>query len=366
MIYYVPLERYPERYTEMLHTWTEAAFARARVPFRTVLPPGGMPLHRIATGPVLDAHARASFAARQMAELVRLMPDMDERDTIYLDDLFTPGFEAIPYVLAQVPPRFRPRIFARNYAQSVDPDDFTFPMRRWMRRYEEMVDACVHGVFVASTVHKEMIEAAGLEAPVHVVGLPFDSADVRSRCPTDPLPWADRPRRVLYASRLDREKQPHLMMDVAEMLRAHDPRVDFIVCTGAGAPRSNDPTALARLLDLQAEGVIRVEAGLTKAAYYTFLSTARVQLNTARQDFVSFTAIEASTFGTPTVAPAFRSFPEALENRRAQLYAPWCAEEAVDKVIDLLACDAPPPGVGRLATYSDGTFDRMLAVMADD
>ena len=46
----------------------------------------------------------------------------------------------------------------------------------------------------------------------------------------------------------------------------------------------------------QVIGRVRVVTKATKLDYYTELANSRVQLNTARQDFISYTAIEASTF----------------------------------------------------------------------
>jgi glycosyltransferase involved in cell wall biosynthesis len=384
-VYYLPLEPYRERYTEQLAGWTERAFRGRGVAFRTVTGAHGVACVRgtpgctvahgpgvpagpcagsgpgraagIATGQVLDAHGRAAYALRQMAALVALLPRVTADDWVWFDDLFTPGYEALAYVCDQT--GVWPRVVVRNWAQSVDPDDFTFAMRRWMRRYEELVDRTATLVLVASTCHAEMWAAAGLDADkVRVVGLPFDVAAVRATREQWARPWEERGPLVVYSSRLDREKQPHFLLDVAERL---EPPVRLVVCTGSDEPRSNDASAVARLLALEDAGRVEVWRGLTKARYYHLLGEARAHLNTARQDFVSFTALEASAFDVPTLAPAFRSFPEALENRRTQLYVPWSVDDCVERLVALLADGEHR--CARLADYHGGTFGRTFDAM---
>jgi glycosyltransferase involved in cell wall biosynthesis len=362
-VWYLPLEPYRERYTEQLLDWTVRAFKRNGLDHEVIL---GRPLagaERIRVGPVLDAQGRCHWALTQMAQLVARMDEISEPDVIFFEDLFTPGYEAIPYVFSQLTDRVAPTIATRNYAQSVDPDDFTFAMRSWMRHYEHMVDKTCGWVFVASTCHKQMWEAAGLGGSQRVVvtGLPFDVEAVRAQGPLDVRPWDERPLRVVYSSRLDREKQPDLFLDVVEHYATWSGgTIEFVLCTGSDAPRSNMPGIVERIAEFQQHGWLTVRAGLTKPQYYAELAQARVQLNTARQDFISFTAIEASTFGVPTLAPGFRSFPEALENRDSQLYTPWVASDLRRKLEALLYTGEPR--CGRLAEKQGASLDRMCGV----
>jgi hypothetical protein len=94
------------------------------------------------------------------------------------------------------------------------------------------------------------------------------------------------------------------------------------------------------------------------------LAASRVQINTARQDWVSYTAIEASAFGTPTLAPCFRSFPEALRSRPQVLYVPWSLDDACAKLCHLLFnSESAAEDVGVLAAYHDGTLDRIAQLI---
>lgn len=364
-VWYLPLETYRERYTEQLLNWTERAFQRHGVAYNVVHGARLEGAEHITTGPVLDARGRCHYALTQVAELMTLVPRMAQEDWVFVEDLFTPGYESLPYVFDQL--GWRPRIATRNYAQSMDPDDFTFPMRRWMRHFEHLVDQTADVVFVASTVHREMIHAAGLDSTrTEVVGLPFDIDSVREQGPFNVLPWAERPRHVVYASRFDKEKQPHLFMDLVDRTKARDINapVSFVVCTGSDEVRSNDPSVPERLIQMALDNKLTLHAGCTKADYYRELAQARVQFNCARQDFVSFTALEASAFGVATLAPAFRSFPEALEGRLSQLYVPWSVQHAWEQLCRLL--DNGEPQCVRLAENHSHTFDRMIDIFKED
>jgi len=367
-VFYLPLEAYQERYTESLAGWTIGRFSAnpkmdVTVVEGNLLPGGG----EIKTGAVLDAHGRSYWSATQIAALVATLrrDGASSEDVIYMDDMFTPGYEAIPYILSQTPASCRPKLFARNHAQSVDPDDFTFRMRAWMRPYEEMLYASADGVICASSAHAEAMKIAMLDqhrASIHVLGLPYDHNAVRSLYPAPVLPLDERPLQVIYCSRFDAEKQPHLFMDIVE---ASDPQIKFVMCTGGLEVRSS-ATALERLSQLERSGRVHVLRGCTKSGYYEQLANSRVQLNTARQDYISYTAIEASSFGTPTLAPAFRAFPQTLRNNLRHLFVPWSLEDAVAKLDALVMLPQLSDSDGWLAKTQHATLDRIAALFNDD
>lgn len=366
-VWHLPIEPYPSRYTWQLLEWIHRAFKRNGVDYRTIqgktIPGNG----HINVGQVLDAYGRTYYSTTQMAELVvalrsaaaaGLMPDC-----IMIDDMFTPGYEAIPYILHQLGAH-KVKVYARNHAQSVDVNDFTFPMRAWMRHYELMMDNSLDAFFVASTCQAESMRAAMFGAPVHVVGLPFDKNEVRERMKAELRPLQQRASRVVFSSRFDAEKQPHFFMDVVQALRSHGlSDVEFAVCTGSPELRSNDPTAIARAKAMASQGQLVIYNGLDKETYYGIIADSRIQFNCALQDFVSYTMLEASTFGTPTLAPAHLSFPEALFHNRRQLYVPWSVDDAVSQIIRMLADPPAPTTIRKPAEFHHATLDRMLGLM---
>lgn len=369
MLYYLPLESYEERYTYQLTDWTVQRLRKRGVQATLVegkrLPASDV----IQTGVALDAHGRSYYALTQTAEMVSLLRErkFSPLDAIYMQDMFHPGYEALPYILAQVPVTNRPRIYTHNLAQSIDVYDFTFPMRHWMRHYEHLVDLTVDGVFVASEVQVELSRMALLDnAPIYKVGLAFDVDEVRSRVPSR-KPLLERSERIVYASRFDTEKQPQFWMGMVETIKRdpshplHD--YEFAILTGAPQLRSNDPDYVETARAMAAEGLLVIYEGLKKNEYYRLLADSRVQVNTAKQDFVSNTLNEASALGTPTLAPGFRSFPEALFNSGRQLYTPWNMQEAINKLTDLVDQPPAPAVIERPALYHHQALDKAIDVM---
>lgn len=368
-VFYLPLEAYEERYTLQLRDWTMARFAQRQIEVVEVL---GDPLlsdGQIHTGIVLDAHGRSYWSLTQMARLVALMRqgEVTADDVVYAQDLFHPGWEALPYICDQLPVHLRPRVYTHLLAQTIDPNDFTFGMRHWMRHYELMLDKTLTGVFLASTVMVDMMRAALFDAPLHVVGLPFDKHEVRQRA-GDVTPLEQRSRRVLFSSRWDKEKQPWFYMDMIEHIYTRYPEwaetVEFALATGSPELRSNAPEYVHRANQLADRGLLTIYSGLKKADYYRLLKDSRVQFNCALQDFVSNTLNEASALGTPSLLPAYLSFPEAVFNDRRRLYVPWSIEDAAQQLITVIEQpEIYAVDVERAADYQHDTLDRVIDVL---
>lgn len=373
-VWYLPIEPYEERYTRQLLDWTFAAFRRHGVDTYAVYgdypTDVGMRTLAIQESLPLAPHDRSIWALTQTAELIRAFKagHVASDDVIYLQDMFHPGYSALPYVMALT--GVRPRVYVQNCAQSIDVYDFTYPLRAWMRPYEQMVAQTATGIFVASSIHKELMQVAGQDsAPIHVVGLPFDSAEVKRTL--GPVSGVIE-RRVLFTSRFDAEKQPHVYLDLVE--RAHAlggswSDVAFAVSTSAATLKSNDPSAILRARRLQERGVLTIHEGLSKRDYYQLLATSSAHVNCALQDFWSNTLNEAATFGVPTVAPCFRAFPEAIRNPD-QLYVPFDLDDAlatlapfVGLVDDAALVDRALANCRRIVDEADRTLDTVCAVL---
>lgn len=350
-IYYFPIEPYKERYTGQLLHWTENTFKRQGIDFVTVT--GDALADDISSGVVLDVHNRCHYSLTQVAKFSRIARSKHITcdDVVYFQDMFTPGYEAIPYMFQAGD---CPRIFARCWAQSVDIYDFTYNVREWMRQYEFMVDRTAAGIFVANEELGQLLRMAMFQSNIYNVGLPFSSDEVLQFYGGA----ENKSRRVLFSSRLDAEKQPGFFFDLAEQMFGKD--VIFAVCTSAKELRSNDEKVIKRLLLLAEAGVISIYTGLSKMTYYKLLSGSSVQFNCALQDWVSFTALEASTYGVTTVAPAFRGFLETYKYSPDQLYKPWDltdAERVVTNALDGKTIVSP------IHFYHDETLEREVKIM---
>ena len=363
-LFYMGLEPYEGRYTLQLQDWNERVFKQRGIDY--VLVPGETldNSKAIVTGQVLDAHGRSYFGMSQLMNLVKMMRegDVTSEDVIFFEDMFQPGMSSLPYIMDQVDPEMKPKVFVRCLAQTIDPDDFVhvWGMYPWMSKYEQMVDAFVDGVICASEEMVAHLHIAGWKANKYVTGLPFGKEEVASRVKNVPA-FEDRTKRVVFAARWDQEKQPNFYMDLIEKYHAeYDSEVEFQIL-GGGKLRSNNDDYMTRTRQMSQDGLLRVQEDLLKDEYYEILANSRVLFNCALQDWVSNTVSEADTFGTNVLYPAYRSFPETFANDADRLYIPWSLDDACRRLAKLL--EKQHPNTGKISNYQDGTIGRTVDVL---
>ena len=365
-LYYMGLEPYKARYTLQLQDWNTAVFDRRGIDY--VVVPGETLSNdqAIVTGQVLDAHGRTYFGMSQLMNLIRMMKagELNCEDIIYFEDMFQPGIESLPYIMDQIDPGLRPRIFVRCLAQSIDPDDFVhvWGMAKWMAQYEKLVDSFVSGVLATNEEMVAHMKIAGWTSPIYnISGLAFGKAEVQSRV-TNIKPFADRRHRVVFSARWDQEKQPDFYMDLIEAYFKRHPERDleFCICSG-GWIKSNNESYMQRTCEMVAQHKLKLYENLEKNAYYNIVNDSRVVFNCALQDWVSNTVSEADALGCNVLYPAYRSFPETFSNDHTRLYVPWSIEDALDKLEVLLA--APHANMGAISDYNDGTVDRIIDIL---
>ena len=365
-LFYCGLEKLQARYTLQLQDWNERVFRSRGIDYELVYG-DDLTGDQIVTGSVLDAHGRSFYTLTQISNLVKLLKGgkITDKDIIFFEDMFTPGIESLPYILDQTPEKYRPKIFMRALAQSFDPDDFVNRegMANWMRKFEQMVDEFVDGILVASEEMVAHLRIAGMKAPIYVTGLPFGKDEVRSRVP-NVKPIAERRRRVGFAARWDDEKQPHFYMDLAERVARHSPGVEFAVFCGHPELKSNNLELVTRAMNLQNDPNVnfKVYTGLKKNDYYELLADSTVLFNCALQDWVSNTVSEADTFGTLTLYPAYRSFPEVFANNAKNMYIPWSVEDAETRLMSMLSMPAAYE-TGAVSDWQNGTIDRTIDIL---
>jgi hypothetical protein len=366
-LYYMGLEPYEGRYTLQLQQWSEAAFKRRGIDYEVIYGDILDSSKSIVTGQVLDAHGRSYYSLTQMANLVKKMKqgEVTSDDTIFFEDMFTPGIESLPYIMDQIIGyEYKPNIFVRCLAQTIDPDDFlhVWDMDEWMSHYEKMVNVFATGVLASNEEMVAHMRIAGWKVPIYnISGLAFDKQEVRSRV-TNIKPFQERTKRVAFAARFDQEKQPHFFMDLVEKMAGSD--IEFAVLSG-GPLRSNDPAALkrARLLTDKTTN-FKIYENLKKNEYYELLADSRILFNCALQDWVSNTASEADALGTNCLYPAYRSFPESFANDLECLYIPWSMDDAINKLHHLINNERK--NLGKLSDWTSGTIDRCLDIMFDN
>lgn len=331
-VWYFGLEPLKARYTYQLSKeWMPATFApyekAGKLKFVDV--PGEFdPDQQIKVGAVLDAVGRGKFAMSQCSNFLDMLniDQVKDGDVLFLQDYWHPGIESILYALDLY--GINVKIYAMLHAQSVDEYDFTWPMRSWMRGFELGLDKRMTGIYVGSTVHRDQLRAAGFEAPIHVVSLPLHKQLTEAKLPGyQKNEWTKKPV-VVYSSRLDKEKNPFFMMQVAEEFLNQNENWEWHVTTSGKSFKSMLPGVIEAMNELATrQPRFKLLSNLTKEQYYTELADAKIQFNSSLQDYVSWTVLESTTFGCDVIFPDFRSFPEFIPADK--LYKPFNLQSAL-------------------------------------
>lgn len=307
-IWYFGLEPLKERYTYQLsNVWIPNTFKNYDVnfiPIEGTLNTG----KEIRVGAVLDAVGRGQYALSQCANFLDKIRTnkVKEGDIIFLQDFWTSGIDSIFYALDSYGYKDI-KVYGMLHAQSVDEYDFTYDMKDWMRFYELGLDKRMTGIFVGSTIHKTQLRDAGFNTPIHVVSLPLDYQDVIKTAPKE----VAKENTVIYTSRLDKEKNPYFLLEVAKRFLKENLNWNFILTTSGSNFRSNLPNVVDDLYKLsKSEPRFILKKNLTKEEYYYELKKSKIQFNCALQDYVSWTSLEADAFDCVLVYPNFRSFKE--------------------------------------------------------
>ncbi|MCK4500088.1 glycosyltransferase, partial [Candidatus Babeliales bacterium] len=217
---------------------------------------------------------------------------------------------------------------------SVDESDFTYPMRHWMRPMEIGMSKAIDFIFVCSDILKQLCIEAGYEADhIYKVGLPYNSMRLIQQivdmgfCPTP-----EKDDFVLFSSRFDDEKNPHFFLDLVEAC----PDIQFKLVKPR-AHLSNNPEVVSRAFELDKSGTnLEIVDTSDKLIYYRLLAAADIQFNCAEQDWVSWTLLEALTFGCKPLYPQWKDFPyELAEWSDKVIYEKSNLDEAREKLYAL-------------------------------
>lgn len=353
-VIYLPIEPYKARYTEytsVANGCYETTFRKAGVEFLSIRPHNNV--LEIRNGLVLDPLQRAYWSFSQTTQLMELMQQgyvKPETDVIYIEDLWHPGFEMIPYMqhtlygnekFKHVP------VYAFCHAQTTDPYDFTHPWKSWMRPMERGWIDYLSGVFCAAKEMAHQFAAGGLDyQKLMPVGHMFHGDVLLTLAGIDrPARYAKRRKEVVFSARFDSEKNPDFFVAVAREVLRHDADVHFTFCSGHKLFKSNDPVIASIIHALKRDFPhnVHIKLNLDKSQYYRILSGAKVNFNCADQDFISYTLLEATLFGCAPLYPNYLTFPDALNHQDAYLYK---HKDVVDAVRHLLLLLARPDGFG--------------------
>lgn len=369
-IFYVPLESYQERYTCQLSApkigWLESRWVENKIPYVRIEGDSTVATSVIESGTVLDAFNRGIWSCSQIQKLLVLMSEgeVTSNDVIYFDDFWTPGISALPYAFHLT--GIRPKMYAMLHAQSIDKFDFTHAMCDWMRYFEKGISKILSGIFVTSTCLRDLclFYEVGTTENVFLCGLPYNSDEVRTHFPSR-IPKR-KPNQVIYSSRWDSEKDPGFFMNLMEESINLQLEWNFVITTSAKTLRSNDPALISRLkylLDKHPEH-IQLRENQSKEEYYYNLLESQIQINTADQDFVSWTLLEATTCGCRPCYPNFLSFPEVLPSEF--LYQKRNVESALQNLKNDVEFNNIETDYSFIYKPFDLSWKRMLSIMSND
>lgn len=365
MLYYLPIEPYVERYTYYMSCedgWAETNFKKFGVEFTRI--DGDKLGDTIKDGVVLDACGRSYFAMSQIMKIIKLINDgkISDNDVVYLEDFWHPGVESLFYVRSLKGLKFKIGTFI--HAQSVDDTDFAYKMKEWMRPIEQGYGNQYDFIFTCSHLLRQLCIVGGIarEDNIFHVGLPYNSERLKEQLNGDISLCAPKENFVLFASRFDDEKDPMFFLDLVEAC----PNIEFhLVNPRKDRPITSNKEVLSRLNRIvnKPASNLKIINTFDKLTYYDQLAKAKVVFNCANQDWVSWTLLEAVTFGCYPLYPIWKDFEYELKGNPKYLYEKRNLSECVSKLETLLSSDFKSDDLTYIVEKHDGSWAEYLKIM---
>ena len=367
MLYYLPLEPYIERYTYYMSCvdgWAETNFKKYGVEFVRI--EGTRLGQTIKDGVVLDACGRSYYAMSQIMKVVQLINDgkIKDKDTIYVEDFWHPGIESLFYIRQLKGMKFKIGTFI--HAQSVDDTDFAWKMREWMRPIEQGFGNQYDFIFTCSHILKQLCIVGGIAKPDNIfhVGLPYNSSRLLEQLYEDGYGRQPKEKTVIFASRFDDEKDPMFFLDLVQKC----PDIQFkLVNPRKDRPITSNNEVLARLnlITSMPNTNLKIVDTFDKITYYNELAKASVLINCAHQDWVSWTLLEAITFGCNPLYPIWKDFEYELKGNPKYLYEKRNLADCETKLRELL--DTPFDGatLNSIVEKHDNSWYNYLKIMGE-
>lgn len=305
MLFYIPLEHIPQRYTVHMDRDIEKYLNEKGIKYWKVFPElkaGPLP-----EGMFLNAPFTCKFKSAQLKEIAHLFETdvIKDGDTIWFSDIWFPGIEQIAYMKYFCK---KPNVKIKGiiHAGSFTDTDFVRDMERWAKNFEDIVFDIADEVFCASNFIKKDILKKRLvsKEKLTVSGLPLDFGGLNR------YQGKTKKNKVIFNGRNCDEKQPWLFDRLEKQVKNVLPNVEFI--------------------NTQKEG-------FTKDEYYTQLAEAKVVVSYALQENFGFGIAEAAWLGCKPVLPDSLVYPEFYPS--SCLYKTF--DESVIKVISALESYKP-------------------------
>jgi glycosyltransferase involved in cell wall biosynthesis len=284
MIYYLPLEHIERRYTALLDKQLMREFKRQGKKFYKI--DGELLTSKIETGAFLDSEGTNYYKFSQLQQVCQLFKEgkIKQNDTFFISDLWFPGIESIKYMAYFR--GIRVNIKGLLHAGSFTETDYVRGLEDWVKWVEKGWFHSFDKIFLGSNfIKQELIEKERIIdfKKLEVTGLPFIADDLYKK--VEKLSWDKKQNIVVFAGRLDDEKQPWQFDKVMDIVRNKFP-------------------------ELQVVAIKTLEKNLSKIQYLKLLAKSKVFFSSSLQENFGYAALEAAAYDCNLVLPNRLVYPE--------------------------------------------------------
>lgn len=290
MIYYLPLEHEPMRYTASLDAHI-SAHLRGTLHQRIYPKLSDIYDRELPEGMFLNAPKTIAFKSAQLQELAGYYSAgiIGDGDIIFLSDIWFPGIESIRYLDFFCKKRVKLRGIL--HAGSFTDTDFVRQLERWAHQFENVLFDIFDRVIVASEFIKQEVCSRRLLDPAKVVVTPFPLDNRAMR------PDGERENIVVFNGRICDEKQPELFWHMQRICRV---------------PKDTQWVSTQKMR-------------LSQDDYYALLKRAKCVVSFAKQENFGFGIAEAVQCGCYPVVPNRLVYPEFYPGSCLYNSIPACA-----------------------------------------
>jgi len=302
MIYYLPLEHLDKRYTALMDKQLMREFKKQAKPFKKV--DGELLTTSIETGAFLDSEGTNYFKFSQLQKVCELFKKgkIKDGDIFFVSDLWFPGIESIKYMayFRGITVKIKGFLHAGSFTET----DFVRGIEDWAKWIEKGWIQSFDTVFLGSEhIKRELIEKGRIIdfKRLKVTGLPFNTEDLYKV--VKPLPWKFKEDIVVFAGRLDDEKQPWQFDYVERRFKEKYPE---------------EKVRFVKTMDLK----------LSKKEYLKFLRKSKVFFSSALQENFGYSALESASYNCGLVLPNKLAYPE--------FYSSSCLYIDLEQAVDMI------------------------------
>jgi glycosyltransferase involved in cell wall biosynthesis len=289
LIYDIPIEPLPERYSIEWAEWFPREFEKAGHTVAQVR--GDVNItENIENGSFLDCIGTHYWKFQQLQKIFYLLYTGDRPDVIFFHDLWFPGIESLAYVRDMMKLKFK--IAGYLHAGTYDPADRLAQegMAKWGEHLENAWGNIFDYVFVGSRWHRDLLNHHRHfdYNKIYPIGYPIDYGTYNK---SRNLFHQEREKIVVFPHRLNKEKHPEYfdqLPGIISMMLKKDITEEWTF-------------------------VKTKDVCQTKEQYYELLGKAKIAVSYADQETFGIAMAEAATMGCIPITPNRLSYIDTME-----------------------------------------------------